>query len=335
MAQEFSPAIGCTTIKVEKGSPVAQDFSPAIGRPATLQPPMPSPSITVVVAAHGLDDAVERCVAAHVREFEPGDELFVIATPGGSGRADVSAQGRPVRLIHAPAGTLTPVLWSMGIREARGELVRVTIAPFVPASGWRAAVTAAHDTGADAVGGPIEPAPTLRLRDSAMLFQRYRAYLAPLVRETVHDLPADHASYRKAAIDALGELWADGFWEPPIHAALVRQGRTLLIHPAFVAEYVGGESAVRFVVQRFLHGMHFGRTRLSGAGVMMRLLRIALFILPGGIFLLKIVRDVLNRPGHGARLVLATPWLLLFLLSWSLGEWVGAVLGPLDPSGRR
>jgi len=52
------------------------------------------------------------------------------------------------------------------------------------------------------------------------------------------------------------------------------------------------------------------------------------FLLPGAVFFIKIVADVLDKGRALDRFLGSLPWLSSFLLAWSFGEWVGALLGP-------
>jgi hypothetical protein len=204
----------------------------------------------------------------------------------------------------------------------------VTIGSFVPEPGWRAALLRAHARGATAVGGALLPGAGLRARDWAIFFQRYRAYRPPFAAREVADVPGDHASYLREALDETASLWERGFWERDVNRELHRRGRKLVLDPDFRARYEGGESARRFLAHRFRHGIQFGRERLRGVRTGRRLLLSLAFVLPGAVFLVRIGRESLGRPGSLGPFLRALPWLLVFVGAWSLGEWLGALRGP-------
>lgn len=285
--------------------------------------------VAVVVADPEHNRRLNDCLEAYSRGLEPGDLLIVALAGGGEPARRVAERFPQAQVVSAPAGTLTPVLWSLGLSMVGdAALVRTTIAPCLPAEGWRGTMVTAHSHGESAVGAAIEPAGRLRLRDWAIYFLRYRNYLLPFRRCQVHDVAGDAASYLSAPLLERRSMWEDGFWENTVNADMAGAGETLVLDPDVVVTYAGGEGAARFLRQRLSHGIHFGRSRLVGAGLLRRLLFIILFVIPGGVFLLKIVRQVLSRTRARGQFMLCLPWLCLYLLAWSLGEWLGALLGP-------
>jgi hypothetical protein len=279
-------------------------------------------TVSVVIAAHGGDGPLAAAIEAHLRELEAGDEIVVVQA--GNERGPWLADPR-VRCIVAGPGELTPRLWGRGLGAARGEWVRLGIAPMVPEPGWRTCLAAAHRAGVAGLGGAIEPGPGLKLRDWAIFFLRYRSYLAPFVRREVADVPGDHASYRRDALAAAARAWGEEFWEREVNAVLAALGQRLILDPAFRCRYLGGEPASRFLAQRFRHGVEFGRVRLETASPSRRWLQVLAGPLPGAVFLGRIVGDVLGRGRHLRPFLLCLPWLLAFLAAWSLGEWLGAL----------
>ena len=277
---------------------------------ASAQASERAPEVSVVIAHPRADALLERSIAAHQAELAPGDELRVVLAEGANARA------------------LTPELWRQGLAAARGAHVRVTLGSFVPEPGWRAALLRAHALGAAAVGGAILPGARLRARDWAIFFQRYRAFRPPFDAREVSDVPGDHASYRREALLETAELWRHGFWERDVNRELHRRGRRLVLDPSFGARYEGGESARRFLAHRFRHGIQFGRERLRGAGAGRRILFALAFLVPGAVFLARIARQSLARPGSLAPVLRAFPWLVVFVSAWSAGEWLGALAGP-------
>ncbi len=275
-----------------------------------------TPVVSVVIAHPRADAVLERTIAAHRAELGALDELLVVLGEGEN------------------EGALTPELWRQGLAGARGVFVRLTIGSFVPEPGWRAALLSAHAGGADAVGGAMLPGDRLRARDWAIFFQRYRNYRPPFELRSVSDVPGDHASYRRSVLEETADLWRAAFWERDVNRELHRRGRSLVMEPRFRARYEGRESARLHIAHRFRHGIQFGRERLRGAGADRRLLFALAFLLPGAVFLLRIARESLSRPGSLAPFLRALPWLLAFVGAWSFGEWIGALRGPPEePAG--
>jgi len=286
------------------------------------------PAVAVVVADPEQNPHLDACLMAYAAELQAGDELVAVLAMAPAALTALRRRHPQVRFLQASPGTLTPVLWGLGLAAATADLVRTTIAPCIPAPGWREALVAAHAGDTAAVGATMDPARSMHWRHWAIYFLRYRNYMPPLARRQVMDVAGDAASYRRDLLSMRAALWSEGFWENVVNADLVRAGETLLLDPDVAVEYRGGESAGRFFRQRYAHGIHFGRGRLAGATPWRRFLHVVLFVLPGAVFLLKITRDVLARGRHRGRFLACLPWLLLFLGAWSLGEWTGSLLGP-------
>jgi len=291
------------------------------------------PTVAVVIADPEGNPHLDACLAAYVAELGTADELVAVVA---AAPAELEARRRRyqrVRFLHAPPGTLTPMLWSLGLAVVSSDLVRTTIAPCLPAPGWRQALVAAHAGSTAAVGAAMEPNRNMRWRDWAVYFLRYRNLMPPLSRQRCADVAGDAASYRRDLLSERVQLWSRGFWENVVNADLARAGELLFLDPSVLVVYHGGERAGRFFRQRYAHGIHFGRGRVAGAAPWRRPLHVILFVLPGAVFFAKITRDVLARGRHRRRFLLCLPWLAFFLGAWSLGEWTGALLGPRRHGG--
>ena len=281
-----------------------------------------SPNVSVVIAHHGLDEHLRECLRAHLRELQEGDECVAVIAGASSQKLD--EEFATITLVHQPSGQLTPELWSTGLRLAHADVVRVTIGSFLPGPGWRAAMISAHGYGAAGVSGPIRSAPGLGGKDLAIFFQRYRQYDTDRPDSyRVDDIPADHASYSSASLHKSHSLWEHGFWEREVNAFLVKAGEHLAMDPGFTAHYLGGESVLRFMGQRFRHGLQFGNRRLEQESHLYQAAFVGSLFLPGTVFGLKIVREVWAGGGH-LKLLRAMPWLPLFVGAWAIGEWLGA-----------
>ncbi len=289
--------------------------------------------LSVVIASHGMEGPLVDCLRAYESEAETDDEVIVVVATDEDRARRLGADHPAVTVIRTKPGVLTPYQWTLGLQNAHGTINRLAIASCVPDAGWRHLLLEAHP-GAVAVGGAIEPGSGLRLRDWAVFLLRYRSYVRPFARRQVHDVPGDHASYTRSALEETHGLWAGGFWEWEINQELHGRGRSLVMDPRLVVHYKGGESALRFCVQRYLHGVRFGRVRFADKSGAVRALHVLAFLLPGLVFLVKIARDVFARKRYRTRFALCLPWLGLFLLCWSFGEWVGAVLGSRPDNAR-
>ena len=196
---------------------------------------------------------------------------LVVAQPRGMGphprhldafRSELDTGGGDEILVESASGgaTLAPQLWARGIDRARGQIVALTLASMAPVPGWAAAVRDAMTDGVAGVGGAIEPGPGLTALDWAVHLCRYSAYLLPFSNRPVSTLPGDNAAYRREAIERWRPLWAGGFWEIEIDAALVESGARLILTPAIVVRHGRSAGFLDFCRNRFAHGIRSGQT---------------------------------------------------------------------------
>ncbi|MEP6767881.1 MAG: hypothetical protein ABJC61_04385 [Acidobacteriota bacterium] len=222
---------------------------------------------------------------------------------------------------------LAPQLWARGIDRARGEIVALTLASMAPVPGWAAAIRDTMKDGIAGVGGAIEPGPDLTALDWAVHLCRYSSYLLPFSARPVSTLPGDNAAYRREAIERWRPLWAGGFWETEVDAALVASGARLILTPAIVVRHGRSAGFADFCRNRFVHGIRSGQSRRRAASRFTTAVRVLGAPLVPFVLVVRIARRAASR-GYVRRLLASLPWLLPFLAAWALGEAVGGCRSP-------
>jgi hypothetical protein len=218
-----------------------------------------------------------------------------------------------------------PELWEAGIGESTGEIIAVTTAHCIPDKDWVRAILKAHEQPYPGIGGAIEGGEDIRLVDWAIYFCRYTSYMPPFPPGVVVEIPGDNASYKRWALDRCADARRNGFWEPEIHAVLRQDGHQLFMDPSIMVYHQKSFEILGFMRQRFHHGRHFGESRTDHFSPLRRSFYAASAPLIPLIFLSRITRQVFTRRRHSREFLLSLPLLLLFLLSWSAGEWCGYV----------
>jgi hypothetical protein len=259
---------------------------------------------------------------------DPVEVSVVIGENGAPGAVDACLEAlRPlpggVQIILRNGGDpLVPEQWRDGIDTAEGEIVCLTISVMRPAPGWleTARRLAAE---ADAVGGAIEPGEDLRLRDWAEYFCRYARDMLPFAPRETADLPGDNAVYTRAALVATRDVYRDGFWEPEVNRALRDQGRRLLHSPELVVRQGRSAGFGAFVRQRLIHGRKYGRQRGAYFSTARNLAGVPAAVIVPFVLVARTFREVFSRRRLRARLVAATPVLLVYDIAWAAGEAVG------------
>ena len=281
--------------------------------------------LSIVVAVQGSAEGLDTLLDVVLEQMQPDIELLVCAGRDWD-RASVScANHAGVRLLRAESRALTPHLWRDGILAARGKRVAITIAQHVPALDWVERLLAADLHNYVAVGGALAIERSASGGSWAAYLLRYAAYSPGGACREVADVPGDNAVYDREALLAHRSAFADGFWEPEIHARLRDEGRRLLFDPALVVTQRAELQAREFARQRLAHGTRFGfdrAVRLSGS------MRLAYAVAaPAAPLILgfKVILRAWRRPELRRHLPRALPLLAVFVLAWGLGEARGAL----------
>ena len=230
--------------------------------------------LSVVVAAQDFGSSLRKCLTGLTAQLAPARaEILVVSGPGGEVVFQLGKKFPSIQFIQTPVASSIPRLWSAGIAAARGRIVALTIEQCVPAPDWAEQTLRGHAAEWPAIGGAIDIEPGLGLVDWAVYFCRYSRYTPPFPPEFLDDLPGDNCTYKRAALESLREVIADGFWETFVHQAMRRKGERLLSDPSILVYYAGSFSWGTFFARRFRQGRYFAARRAREMGTGPRLVR--------------------------------------------------------------
>ena len=292
----------------------------------------PAP-LSVIVGSSDARTTVEACLGALVGPCRRvGAELIVVDNSEDGTDALVRERFPDIRLLRTPDTRYIPELWGVGIEASEGAVVALTTAHCVPASDWVDCVLEAHATSSAAgIGGAIENDPAGTTTDWAIYFCRYHAFMPPLEAGSVRDIAGDNASYKRWALDRYREAWRDGFWEPDVHAEILREGGELHLDPSIVVRHRHSFDARSFVRNRFRHGQQYGGSRGGRLEVGGRIARVLGAPLVPAVLTGSVARAVLRDDDRDrgsdrrrtAHFVRSLPLIGLFYASWAVGEAAG------------
>lgn len=229
--------------------------------------------------------------------------------------------GSDVSVVELPAGAGPARLRAAGVHAARGDIVTVTEDHCVARADWCMAVRAAHEAGHDVVGGPIDPASSLRGADLALYLLAYAHFRSPRPAGTVTRLSDCNVSYRRGALDLVRETWREAFVESDVHAALVAAGQSLWFEPR--AGVLQGRTVDLAAVAREqrVHGEEFASGRAARASRPARLVLVLTTALLPPLMLWRALRQARGL-GVG-RALSAVPPLTRLAVAWAQGEFAG------------
>ncbi|MCA1602138.1 MAG: glycosyltransferase [Acidobacteria bacterium] len=281
--------------------------------------------LSVVVGSQNARMSIRKCLN-ELESQRNGQEVEIIVVDNSTdGTAEAVGQDFPnIKLIRSLEDKLVPELWEIGINHSAGDIVAITTSHFVPAKNWIEEILKAHETASGAgIGGAIENDETADLVAWAIYFCRYSSYMLPFRKEMVKDFAGDNASYKRSALKRCRHARRDGFWESFVHEEMRKQGFELLVTPTIIVYHQKSFTLSGFINQRFWHGRQFGSERALNVSGMKRATYILLSPLIPIVLLSRITRRVLTKRRHVKEYFLSLPILLLFLLSWSVGELIG------------
>ncbi len=283
-----------------------------------------NPQISVVVASQNAQTTVERCLAALTAQSEGDNVEIVVVDNSTDGTTEIIRTRFPrVKLLLQLPAALIPELWGVGIRQSVGAIVAITTAHFIPDKDWLSQIRKAHEAPVPAIGGAIENDNQAGIVDWAVYFCRYAPYMLPFPQGFASEIAGDNASYKREYLDRCQPAWQDGFWEPTVHAELKKAGGRLLLAPSIIIRHKRSFGVLAFIKQRFQHGLKFGADRASRFSLPKRIVYLALSPAIPLIYLARISRQVVRKRRRLGKLLIASPLMVLFLLSWSFGELLG------------
>ncbi len=283
------------------------------------------PQLSIVVAVHGGADRLPAVLDALGAQLREDVEVLVCVRAGEKGAHDLGPIERFATLIEGGAEALIPHLWRDGILAAKAPRVAITVSHCRPDPGWIEALLAADLDTYAAIGGAIDNDPDSNPRGWAIYLLRYLRFGRPLEPRETADLAGDNALYDRAAVLTHKDAFADGFWEPRIHALLVAEGRRLRLDPSLRVIHSNGYTTREFAAQRLAHGRRFGRDRGLGLSPVWRFLYPTVIPAVPLVFGARILSQVLQRSLARRPLLFAVPHLTLFLAAWAAGELWGSL----------
>jgi glycosyl transferase family 2 len=283
------------------------------------------PQLAVVVASVNGLPYLDECLEA-LAENAPEALVIVADSTDTSTREHVRQRWPAVRLLSFDDQQTVPELRAAGVFAAETPYVALIEDHCLVAEGWSQRVVADHEQGHPVVGGAIRNVVTGRLRDWAAFFCEYSEHMEPVGPGAVAALPGMNVSYDRRAIAQIEGLLREGRWETWLHAQLRAQGFELYGDPELTIDHAKDFGFREFVSQRWHYSRSYAGMRNPELGWRRAAYLLGSPLLPPVIYA-RIVRNVLSRRRHRARLAAATPLILVYLGVWACGEAVGYAFG--------
>src|SRR5205823_4653830 len=138
-------------------------------------------------------------------------ELIVATNLGPEVTARLSEQFPGVRFLASAEEQTVFQLRSLGLKQARGQLIGLVEDHCTISPEWFKALRAAHQAGYTVLGGPIENGRNQTIYDWALYLCEYSAYMTPLPEGPTAALLAANAAYSRDTLWSCYSVWRDAF----------------------------------------------------------------------------------------------------------------------------
>ncbi|MBK6496195.1 MAG: glycosyltransferase [Gemmatimonadetes bacterium] len=291
--------------------------------------------LTVVIpSVNGLHDLIGCLEAVERMRDGLALEVLVVDRLGPLVRELVRSRFPEVRLLPVPASTTIPEMRHLAFQEARADAVAVIEDHVIVPPEWGRKLLDGLAAGHDVVGGPIANAADQRLLDWSTFLCEYSACLPPLPEGAANWLPGNNIVYRRALLERFREVTAEGKWENRLHDAMRAEGITLYCDASLIVGHKKHFGFVEYISQRYLYSRSYAGARVAGAPTARRLAMGAAALALPPLLLLRILRGNLAKGVPRGLVVTTTPFHLVYVSAWAVGEIVGYWFGPGDSLAR-
>lgn len=255
-------------------------------------------------------------------------EVIVADSSDDSAREWIKNSFPNVILLEQKERLSIPELKAKGIKKAKGKILVMLEDHCLVADNWFEEIIKAHDSEYVAVGGAVENGFTGTTLDWATFFCEYAAFIPPVPRGRVNELPGNNVSYkREEFLSIAGKAVENGLWESFIHGELRKNGRTLYSTPDIGVVHKKRFDLFEFLEQRFYYSQSFAGMRNRSFSKGKRLVYSLLSAALPPVLFFRLVSALLKKKRFQKEIFLSLPYLFLFTLVWAFGEGWGYLFG--------
>jgi GT2 family glycosyltransferase len=300
-------------------------------------PSLDGPLVSVVIASVNGMPSIGECLEALTEQ--QGDiryEVVVVDRCGEKTRDGIRRRfSQPeIRLIAVEGCESIPKLRALGMAAAKGRLIAILEDHCNVPLGWFEAIARAHQAGYQAIGSGVENGSVDRLIDWAVFFCEYSRFMPPVARGVVSEIPGNCAVYDRLVLERLGPGLREEVWESFLHERLKEEGVAFFCDPAMTVSHKKEFGFGYFMSQRYHYSRSFAAMRMKAVPISRRLAYACATPALPFLLLWRMATTVWRKRRRRKEFLLATPIIVIFLVSWAWGEAVGALLGPGDSLAR-
>lgn len=287
------------------------------------------PRLSVIIASYNSRKTIEACLRS--LENQSANEEFEIIVVDSSidGTAQLIEEKFPqVRLYKFNERKFCGDARNFGISRAKGRIVAFIDSDCTADNNWICEIVNAHKFPYLAVGGAIANGNPDSHVGWAAYFCEFSQWMPARHARWMPDIAGASMSYKREVFEKYGDFIEGTYCsDTDFHWRLVRYGHRLRFMPTILIYHHNINKLVNFLMHEFHHGLSFAQVRGKNKRfpVLPRSTYIIFFFLIPIWLLLKIAGINLRNRVYLLNFLKSLPLLILGLISWSLGEWMGYI----------
>jgi GT2 family glycosyltransferase len=289
------------------------------------------PLLSIIIASYHSGNQIGHCLESlkNQKTSKPYEIIVVNSSSDGVGTW-IEKRFPGVKLYQFSERKFCGDARNFGLSVARGQIIAFMDADCRAEPDWVDNILKAHQSPHLAIGGAIANGNPESLVGWAAYFCEFSQWMPGFPPRRMADIAGASMSYKRRVFEEHG-LFIEGTYssDTEFHWRLREKGQDLVFVPSILTFHHNLDRFSKFLKHEFEHGRSFARVRMKTQkftkwrrGVYATFC----FLIPGWLFLQIAIRNFRNRI-YLLHFFMASPLLILGLISWSLGEYIDYVKG--------
>jgi len=278
--------------------------------------------LSIIVVSFNPPETLARCLEALLSQADAQTEILVVRHG-----LDASIKQRfpQARWIDTPENLNIPQMRTLGIRSSQSDYVSLLEDDCLVSDSWLSVQMESSQSGAVAVGGPIEPGDFRGGLNWAVFYCDYGRFTSPFSGE-VDALPGNNTTYWRQAIAGFLDD-PNGFYEVFVNQQLQAKGQTLTANSRLAVRNMHQWVAADAISVPLHHGRGFAALRVARRPLPMRLIYALASVIIPPLQTIRTIQRVRAKGRSDSHLLSALPWIVLYYSCWAFGEFLGYLFG--------
>jgi len=289
------------------------------------------PQLSVIIASYNAERTITACLKSlRNQSTDKSFETIVVDSSTDSTAKIVEERFPEVNLYRFSERKFCGDARNFGISVANGEIIAFIDADCRADKDWVGEILRAHQSPDLAIGGAIANGNPDSYVGWAAYFCEYSQWMPNMHSKPMTDIAGANMSYKRVVFEKYGGFIEGTYCsDTDFHWRLAENGHRLRLVASILIYHSSIDNLGRFLRHEFVHGRFFARVRMKSQKFSnLRRLTYAVFsfFIPLRLFLKIGLNNIKNRI-YLYHFLKSLSLLILGLISWSLGEYVGYIGG--------